>query len=411
MRILYLVHQFYPRFSSGTERFVLNLASSLQRDRHFPEVVTYDLFNTEPFGSRNRLSAKEYTYQNIPIVAVRHRAMPIDSHTSGEDPEIYRFALTFLQSRKGYDVLHCAHPMRLASFLKAARELTLPYILTLTDFWLICPKIFLQTSSGILCAGPERGDVCGRLCPELLTKFVRNRLEITQEILFGAKAIVSPSRFLAALFKREFPELKISIIRHGMDSRSLKANAKTYRKGDRIVFGYTGGLAPHKGVHLLLKAFRELQTDSARLKVYGTYSHEMEYARILLKIAEGDKRIEFCGAYKPADVGEVLQGIDVLVVPSTVYESYSLALHEAFACSVPVVAADLGAVNEEVENSINGLTFRAGDESDLKSKMQHVVENPEILNEIKQNLKRHIPTLVEEEAYMYERLYHMSKER
>ncbi len=411
MRILYLVHQFYPRFSSGTEKFILNVASSVQRDGHFAEVVTYDLHNTEPFESRNRLSAREYTYKNIPVVALRHRTMPIDVHSSCEDPEIYRFALAFLRGKKRYDVLHCAHPMRLASFLKAARELTLPYIVTLTDFWFICPKIFLQTSFGNLCAGPEGGEACSRLCPELPSKFIGQRLEIAREILFGARAVICPSRFVAALFKREFPELKISIIRHGMDSRSLKKNVNTYEKGKPkpIVFGYTGGLAQHKGVHLLLKAFRELETDSAKLKVYGSDSQEMEYARLLLQIADGDKRIEFCGTYKPTEVGNILQGIDVLVAPSTVYESYSLALHEALACNVPVLAADIGGAIEEIADSINGFTFRAGDEHELKSKLQTIVENPEILNEIKHNLERHIPPLVEEEAYLYERMYRTSQ--
>lgn len=385
------------------------MASSLQRDGHFAEVVTYDLYNTEPFPSPDRLSAKEYTYKNIPVAALRHRIMPIDVHSSCEDPEIYRFALAFLQGRKRYDVLHCAHPMRVASFLKAARELTLPYILTLTDFWFICPKIFLQTSLGNLCSGPEGGEVCRRMCPELASTFIGHRLNIAKEILFGAKAVISPSRFLAALFKKEFPELKMSIIRHGMESGTLKRNTNKYSKGDRVVFGYTGGLAPHKGVHLLVKAFRELEADSAKLKVYGSSSGEMEYARMLLEMADGDKRIEFCGTYKPNEVGTILEGIDVLVVPSIVYESYSLALHEALACNVPVIAADLGAANEEITNSISGFTFRAGDEYELKSKLQHVVENPEILNEIKQNLEQHTPTLVEEEAYMYERLYWMSQ--
>lgn len=409
MRILYVVHQFYPKFCSGTERVVLNLASGLQRDRHFAEVVTYDLFNTDSFQSRSQLSTREYTYKNIPVLALRHKTMPIDVHTSCEDSEIYRFALGFLQNRERYDVLHCAHPMRLTPFLKAARQLGLTYILTLTDFWFICPKLFLQTSSGGLCSGPEGGEVCGKLCPELPSRGIADRLKTAKEILAGAKAVIAPSRFLAALFKKEFPDLKISLIRHGIDSRSLKRNARSYRSGDEIVFGYTGGLAPHKGVHLLLKAFRELEAVSAKLKVYGTYSHEMEYSRLLLKIAAADKRIEFCGTYEPADVGDILRGIDVLVVPSIVYESYSLALHEALACNVPVIAADLGAASEEITNSTNGFLFRAGDKDELKSKLQQIVENPEILNEIKENLDQYSPMLVEEEVYMYERLYRISR--
>ena len=400
-----MVHQFYPRFWSGTERFVLNLASSLQRDQHFAEVVTYDLFNTDRFQSRSQLSTREYTYKNIPVLALRHKTMPIDIHTSCEDPEIYRFALAFLHNRERYDVLHCAHPMRLTSFLKAARELGLPYILTLTDFWSMCPKIFLQTSSGTLCSGPEGGDACGKLCPELPSKGIANRLTTAKEILSSAKAVIAPSRFLAELFKKEFPGLKISLIRHGMDLGSLKQNTRTYKRGDEIVFGYTGGLAAHKGVHLLLKAFRELEVASAKLKVYGSYSHEMEYSQLLLKIAAGDKRIEFCGTYQPAEMGDILQAIDVLVVPSIVYESYSLALHEALACNVPVIAADIGAASEEITNSTNGFLFRAGDEIELKGKLQHIVENPEILDTIKRNLELQPPVLVEEEAYMYERLY------
>jgi glycosyltransferase involved in cell wall biosynthesis len=135
----------------------------------------------------------------------------------------------------------------------------------------------------------------------------------------------------------------------------------------------------------------------------------MDYARLLLKLAEGDKRIEFCGTYKPTEVGDILQDIDVVVVPSTWYENYPLALHEALACNVPVIATDTGGAAEEVVNSMNGFTFRIGDEDDLKSKLQHVVQNPEILNEIKKNLEPHIPVLVEEEAYKYERLYSMSQ--
>ena len=405
MKILYLLHQFYPRFSSGTERFVLNLATSLQRDGHFAEVVTYDLFNTEPFHSRDQLAVKKYTYKNIPVTAVRHRTMPIDVHTSCEDGAVHQFAHTFLRENKKYDLLHCAHPMRLTSFLRAAREQRLPYIVTLTDFWFICPKIFLQTSTGSLCSGPEGGKACGRLCPELPEQFVRQRLATAKEILSGAKSVVSPSRFLAAAFTKEFPGLRISIIGHGMDSGLLKQNTRRYQKSVPVVFAYAGGFARHKGVDLLLKAFRKLPSKETRLKLYGGYPHEMEYAQELLKIADGDNRIEFCGTYKPAEVGEILKGVDVLVLPSIVYESYSLSLHEALACNVPVIGANVGAAVEEIKDSKNGFTFTAGDECALKRKLKYVAENPEILNEIKDNLDRYIPMLVEEEAYMYERLY------
>lgn len=405
MKILYLVHQFFPKFSSGTERFVLNLASSVQRDGHSAQVITYDLFNPEPFHSRDQLSVRKYSYKNIPVVALRHRKMPIDVHTSCEDPEIYRFALKFLRENTHYDVLHCAHPMRLTSFLRAAGQLNLPYVLTLTDFWLMCPKIFLQTSAGSLCTGPESGQVCGKLCPELDSMLVRDRLEHAKEILFAAQEIISPSRFLAALFRKEFPELNVSVVPHGIDARFLKQNTRTYAKGDQVIFGYTGGFAPHKGVHLLVQAFRNMPARNIKLKLFGGYSHEIGYTQKLLEIAEGDNRIQFCGTYEPSALADVLRGLDVLVIPSVVYESYSLSLHEALASNTAVITSNIGAAVEEITDLKNGFTFDAGDGVDLKRKMESIAEDPSILNEIKCNLRAQIPVLVEEEAFIYERIY------
>src|SRR5690348_18120803 len=54
------------------------------------------------------------------------------------------------------------------------------------------------------------------------------------------------------------------------------------------------------------------------------------------------KNIEFCGVYSEDKTGETLSGVDVLVIPSLCYDSYSMILYEALACNVPVVATELG---------------------------------------------------------------------
>lgn len=403
---MYIIHQFYPEFYSGTEKFLLNLSSTVQKDGHFARIVTYTFAEDgQSFNQNGNLLVRNYLYKSLPVVAVRHKTLPTDIHSSCGDRQIYAFALEFLQKQKRCDLVHIAHPMRLSSFARAAMQLGIPYVLTLTDFWLICPKVTLQTSSGSLCVGPEGGTVCRELCPELRSEFVRARLRMAKEILLGAKAIVSPSRFLASIFKKEIPDLNIQVIPHGMNLQFLKPNLKRYKNGDRIVFGYCGALAPHKGVHLLLKAFRNLDPMSAELKVYGSCFHETDYFQLLQEIAGQDDRIRFCGTYGEAEVGEILHGIDVIVVPSVWYENYPLVLHEASACNVPVIASNIGGMAEKIKDSITGFTFQAGHESDLKSKLKQIVENPEALNEIKQNLRKSMLFLVEEEAYMYERLY------
>jgi glycosyltransferase involved in cell wall biosynthesis len=409
MNILYVIHQFYPEFNSGTEKFLLYLSSAFQRDGHFVQIVTYTFVDQQE-GYRNdrNLLVREYYYKGLPVIALKHQALPNNIHYSCTDPDIYGFAYDLLQGEKQFDLVHITHPMRLAPFGRAALDLTIPYIITLTDYWLICPKFILQTDLSRLCTGAEGGHMCEKLCPEMPASVLKDRLADGMEMLSGAHAIVSPSNFLASLFKKEFSNLDISIIPHGMDHRYLKSNRRSYKRGDKIVFAYCGVLSPHKGAHILLKAFLDLNPKNGELKIYGSCFHETDYWRHLQETARNDSRIQFCGTYREEEVGEVLSNVDVVVVPSVWYENYPLVLHEALACNVPVIASNIGGMAEKIVDSVNGFTFQVADESDLGNKMKIVLDNPEILNELKKNMQGCFLPWVEEEAYMYERLYNMS---
>jgi hypothetical protein len=63
MRILYIVHQFFPKWYTGTERFVLNLAMQMQRLGHSVEVLTYGFKDESDFTLRERAMIKRYKYQ------------------------------------------------------------------------------------------------------------------------------------------------------------------------------------------------------------------------------------------------------------------------------------------------------------------------------------------------------------
>ncbi len=49
LKILYLVHQFYPEFQSGTEKVVLNNAFMAQQSGNKVKVITYSLLATIHF--------------------------------------------------------------------------------------------------------------------------------------------------------------------------------------------------------------------------------------------------------------------------------------------------------------------------------------------------------------------------
>ena len=404
LRVLYIVHQFFPEFRTGTERFVMNVASMIQKAGNYAKIVTYNVSGGETFEESGGILAKEYFYKSLPVIAVRHKAPPVNLHMACEDSGVYHFASQFLKEERKYDLIHVAHPMRLASFTEAALESKIPYLLTLTDFWLICPKVILKTNSELLCDGPDGGKRCGIICREVPIENIKHRLSKTKDILFGAKVVVSPSTFLASVFKKEFPELKIRIIPHGLDYRSVRENQRICQEGTKVILGYCGSIQPHKGVHVLIKAFRELNTENVELRLYGKWENE-DYLRSLKDMVGEDKRIVFGGEYEGEEVGKIMSGIDVLIVPSLCYESYSFVIHEAFACNVPVIASNIGGLAEKVKESITGFTFKVGDDKDLSTKLRYVIEEPGRINEVKERMRKLLPPFMEEEAYLYERVY------
>lgn len=407
MRILYVVHQFYPESSSGTERFLLQLASSIQRSGHHADIVTYSFAERSEFCPAGSLLAKQYQYKGISVIGLRHDKVPIDINTSLEDSSVLSFAREVLENRsRSYDLVHVVHPMRLTSFAVLAREVGIPYVLTLTDFWMICPKINLHTSFSTQCGGPGAGKICSQWCPELRPEFVRSRLKAAHEILRGAEAIVVPSRFVAAIVRNEFPELSANVIPHGLALDEFSINPRTHQAGANISLAYCGGLSAHKGVHVLIAAFRSLEAPNVELRIYGTSSrHEQDYERVLRNAAGRDDRIKFCGRYQEEEVGEVFKTIDLLIIPSLCYESYSFALHEAIASKVPVIASAIACLDEKVQDSVTGLTFRVGDADHLASKLRFIVSNPRVLDTMKENIRSCVVSRVEEEAYLYERIY------
>lgn len=404
MKILYLIHQFYPEFQSGTEKFIYNIAFMTQKNGHKVKVITYS-FNDKTFfdHEENGILWKEFVYKGIPVLAFQIKEQPLDLHISLVDNSSYAFAKRII-AEEAPDVIHMGHPMRVHQFIAAAKDLGVPLVTTLTDFFLICPRVILAPTKDTLCSGPENGEACKRLCRDLGERFISDRLNVGKKILRSADVIASPSKFLAQIFMNEVEDLQIHINNHGMRYANIKQNQKIYTQSSRIVFGFTGYIQYHKGVQVLIRAFTGIENPDAELFIYGP--GEEGFLNQLKEIAHGDNRIVFKGPFLPEQVAEIYQEVDVLVIPSICYESYSLVLHEALASNVPVIASDLGGLSEKIKSGVNGLAFIPGDVDDLREKMISILNDRESLNRYKENINNemNIPN-VEQEAYWYQRVY------
>jgi len=151
----------------------------------------------------------------------------------------------------------------------------------------------------------------------------------------------------------------------GLDSKVMynKIDKKRFNnkvKGDRIirkynlknkkVFLYVGRIAPHKGIHLLLESFKivKKQIPNAKLVIVGKPTFN-SYFRQLKRIA--DRSVIFTGFVDDKELPYYYAACDVYVTASQ-WEGFDLPAVEAQACGKPVVAFNIGAHPEVVDNGI-----------------------------------------------------------
>lgn len=403
MKILYVLHDFFPRFYGGTERYVLNLSKQMQRMGHSVTVLTYGVEDpSESFpASMDDILYKSYVYEGIPIISIRHKLVPGDIGFMIVDEKI-EYAITKIIETKVFDVMHIAHPMRMACCYRAAHKLNIPVVLTLTDFWLLCPRGRFYKPDYSLCNSPDSGEKCITECG--VNSSITERYKDAKKLFEEVDVLISPSRFLIGCYKFNGWTRNITHINHGVDYKYVKPLAPVDKERDIISFGYTGVVARFKGVDVLVNAFREVNSPGIALKIYGNCIWEPAFSQELAAAVEEDKRIRLMGKYDHSELPRVMSEIDITIVPSTTLESYGLVVVESMAYGVPVIASDIvGSAYEFIEHGKNGMVFSVQKPSELTDIIKQISDQPSIVETLKSNISP--PPRLEEEAFMVESIY------
>jgi glycosyltransferase involved in cell wall biosynthesis len=164
---------------------------------------------------------------------------------------------------------------------------------------------------------------------------------------------------------------KITILPNASTSPSQPNLGRSESGQLRITF--LGFLEPEKGVPQLVDALGTLacRTDwTATIAGSGEIEQTRDQAQ-RLKIAD---RVDFPGWLGPSETAALLQQTDILALPSFV-ESLPMAVIEAFAYGVAVVATPVGAVPEVVAHERNGLLVPVGDAEALANALNRLLED------------------------------------
>ena len=429
MKVVLATHHFLPRYMAGAELYAYRTARWLQEHEHRVAVVCVE--SIADGDGKLRVEREDYEGLAVYRLYFNLARTPDPFRWSYWNPDIGAWLEGFLR-QQAPDVLHVNSGYLLsASVIPAGRAAGVPVVLTLHDYWFVCPRLHLRRPDGALTVLPNRPAECawclmterrryrlpdvasggrlGRLATAWLERrrsprvqAIEERRRLLREALGQVTAFIAPSRFLRDIYIGQgLPPERFYLVRYGLDMRLWReARGTQGNSGERVGtfkdpspplrIGYLGQLEPHKGVHVLIQAFRRLSLPNregrdASLAIYGDPSRNPGYARRLRRLASGEPRIVFASAYDNRRVVEVLAGLDVCVVPSIWYENSPTIILEAQAWGLPVVTSDLGGMAEMVRHEVDGLLFRPGDADDLARQLQGLLDEPELLPRLRAN--------------------------
>lgn len=427
MKVLLVLHQYLPRHVTGTEQYVRSVAHGLQAQGDDVTILCYEpLIHLEAPGQD--WFERDETVEGIPV-----RRMAVDPRHSlnrelgdYENPIAGAMVGAFLRERR-FDVVHVFHLRNLGlEVLRQTRALGIRTAVHLMDFWFLCPNFLLLRSDGSLCDGPpDRGFGCIRcidasLAQEVDAAGLRALLEpmcdqpppaaglapttarrahalvARKPALFAelerVDAIFAPSRFLRGSFEAQgFPKGRIELLPYGLDpSRGASRPERSRDRADGILHvGYIGSISRHKGVHIAVDAIRRSERRDVVLHVFGDLDTHPAYSHELRLLAGDDPRIVFEGRFEPTQLGDVLQRLDCVAVPSLWHENTPFTALEALHFGLPVLASRLGGLTEIVHDGANGMLFDAGDAAQLAGCIERLAAKPGLLESLSRTAEVH----------------------
>ena len=139
-------------------------------------------------------------------------------------------------------------------------------------------------------------------------------------------------------------------------------------------------LVPEKGLHYLIEAFSEIDTDM-KLVIAGGSSHSLEYIEKIKEMASKDSRIIMTDFVQGQVLEELYSNAYTFVLPSDI-EGMALSLLEAMSygncCLVSDIAENIEVVEDYAES------FEKGNVSDLKDKLEMLISSPDVVYKYKE---------------------------
>ena len=379
MRILIVSNFYPPHFVGGYELGCLDVAEELKARGHQVCVLTstYGVGKPQRDGSVYRWLETDFGSENS---AGARGLIKLLRKESTNRRAFKRLCAAFMP-----DLIYAWNMTHISvSVIFLAQKMGLPVCYYVSDHWLSQ----WESDSWYAQARREHRRLLSRLAWQPIKLYLRAS-GLSQGFDLDLSHVQFTSRYLKqAAIEAGKPVSEGEVIHWGIDTDKFAYNEAT-RKPCRLL--YVGQIASHKGVHTAVEALKIITEQpcykSTTLTIvggpdYGGHIHSMVSSLGL------ESNVSFTGLIPREELPGVYRRHDLFVFPSVWEEPFSIALLEALASGLAVVATRTGGSPEILESDVNALTFIKEDAGDCAAQILRFFNDPELFDRVRQNGRR-----------------------
>lgn len=176
-------------------------------------------------------------------------------------------------------------------------------------------------------------------------------------------------------------EGRISVINPGVEMDKFTTGEKTNNPS----FVYFGRVQKYKNIGLALFAFAEVlkKHSSATFTIAGEGDDRVSLEKLSKKLGI-HASVNFLGRVDNSARTKLLAESWVALQPS-IYEGWGITVIEANASATPVIASNVKGLKDSVKDGVTGMLFKSGDYQDLALKMEEMIVNTKLRDELSSN--------------------------